>query len=304
MSQPSLDTIGFIGLGIMGLPMATHLLDAGYPLKVYNRTASKAAPLVERGAVLCASPAEAARGSAVVITIVSDTPDVVQVIAGENGVLQGAAKGTIVIDMSTISPDITRQLAAQAETAGLEYLDAPVSGGEKGAISASLTVFVGGKPEVVDRCLPILSKLGSSVTRMGDAGSGQAAKLANQIIGVLNHLAICEGLLYASKAGLDLPTFITAVMGGSGQSALLGRNGPKIAARDFAPGFMVKLQQKDLRLVMAAAHDMGVPVLGTSLAYQLYSMVEAEEGGGSLGNHALVKAMEKLAGYEIGQDKG
>ncbi len=303
MTQSSEETIGLIGLGIMGRPMATHLMDAGYRLRVYNRTASKADALVEKGAIRCASPAEAARGAAIVITIVSDTPDVVQVITGENGVLSGAARGTIVIDMSTISPDTTRKIAAQAEAAGLEYVDAPVSGGEKGAIGATLTVFCGGKPEVVDRCLPILKTLGSSVTRMGGSGSGQAAKLANQIIGAVTHLAICEGLLYASKAGLDLTPFITACMGGSAQSALLGRNGPKIAARDFAPGFMVKLQQKDLRLVMEAAHEMGVPVLGTSLAYQLYTMVEVEEGGDSLGNHALVKALEKLAGYEIGQGK-
>ncbi|HEY5466289.1 MAG TPA: NAD(P)-dependent oxidoreductase [Clostridia bacterium] len=301
MPQTEKETIAFIGLGIMGRPMAANLQQAGYPLRVYNRTASKTAALAAGGAVVCGSPAEAARGASVVIAIVSDTPDVVAVMTGPDGVQAGAAPGTVVIDMSTISPDVTRELAAVMEAQGLEWLDAPVSGGQKGATDGSLTIFCGGKPEVVDRCLPIFQVLGGSITRMGGAGAGQAAKLANQIVGAINILAVSEGLLYASKAGLDLPSFITAMMGGSAQSTLLGRHGPKIAARDFAPGFTVALQQKDLRLVLEAAHTLGVPLLGTSLISQLYATVEAEEGGGSLGNQSLVKALEKLAGYEIGK---
>lgn len=303
MAQTDKPVVGFIGLGIMGLPMAFNLLRAGFPLRVYNRTASKAAPLAEGGATVCASPAEAAHGAAVVITIVSDTPDVELVMRGPDGVFAGAAPGTAVIDMSTISPNATRTLAAEAEAAGLDWMDAPVSGGQVGAVAGKLTIFCGCRPETLERCLPVLQALGSSITRMGGPGCGQAAKLGNQIAGSINILALSEALLYADKAGLDLPAFIQALMGGSAQSALLGRHGPKVAARDFAPGFMVKLQQKDLRLVLEAAHSLGVPALGTSLAYQLYSMVEAEPGGGELGNQAMVKALEKLAGYEIGQGR-
>ena len=304
MSDNKKATIGFVGLGIMGLPMATNLQKAGHPLRVYNRTVSKAAPLAEGGAVVCASPAEAANGANFVITIVSDTPDVVQVMRGPEGVFAGAKPGTVVIDMSTISPDTTRELAVEAEAAELAWMDAPVSGGQVGAISGKLTVFCGCRPETYDLSLPVLSAMAASITRMGDPGCGQAAKLGNQIVGSINILALSEGLMYADKAGLDLPAFIQALMGGSAQSALLGRHGPKVAARDFTPGFMVKLQQKDLRLVLEAAHTLGAPTLGTSLAYQLYSMVEAEEGGGELGNQAMIKALEKLAGHEIGSGRG
>ncbi len=293
-------TVGFIGLGIMGLPMANHLLQAGYTLRVYNRTAAKAAQLATAGATVCDTPAAAAAGADFVITIVSDTLDVVQVMQGADGVFAGAKPGAVVIDMSTISPAVTRELAAAAEAAGLAWMDAPVSGGQAGAIAGNLTVFCGCRAEVFARCQPLLAAMAASVTRMGDPGCGQAAKLGNQIVGAIHILALSEGLLYADKAGLDLEAFIDALMGGSAQSTLLGRHGPKVAARDFAPGFMVKLQQKDLGLVLEAARQMGVPALGTSLVHQLYNMVEQEAGGAELGNQALVKALEKLAGYEIG----
>lgn len=301
--QNSIPVIGFVGLGIMGLPMAKHVLQAGYPLRVYNRTAAKAAPLAAAGATVCDTPAGAAAGADFVITMVSDTPDVVQVMQGTDGIFAGARPGAVVIDMSTISPAATRELAAAAEAAGLAWMDAPVSGGEAGAIAGTLTVFCGCRAEVFDRCQPLLSTMASSVTRMGDPGCGQAAKLGNQIVGAIHILALSEGLLYADKAGLDLPAFIAALMGGSAQSTLLGRHGPKVAARDFAPGFMVKLQQKDLRLVLEAARQMGVPALGTSLVHQLFNMVENEPGGPELGNQSLVKALEKLAGYEIGSSR-
>ena len=303
MIEDTKETVAFIGLGIMGLPMAANLQKAGFALRVYNRTASKGVSLVEKGAVACATPGEAASGAGIIITMVSDTPDVVAVVAGPEGVLSGAKSGSVIIDMSTISPDTTRELAAQAEARGIDWMDAPVSGGQKGAIEGTLTIFCGGREDVVERCRPVLETMSKTLTRMGEAGAGQAAKLGNQIVAVGVMLGVAEGLLYADKAGLDLDAYIPALMGGAAQSHLLGVHGPKIASRNFDPGFMVRLQLKDLKLALEAGRSLGVPLLGTSLVSQLFRMVEAMENGGDMGNQALVRALEKLADYEIGNDR-
>ncbi len=292
--------VGFIGLGIMGAPMAMNVLKAGYPLTVWNRTASKGEALRKAGAAWADSPADVARNSDVVITIVSDTPDVEEVILGEKGIIHGARPGMVVIDMSTISPHATRRIADRLAEAGMEMLDAPVSGGDVGAQKGTLSIMVGGKDEVFQRCLPILQTMGKRITHVGPNGAGQFTKLVNQIIVVGNTLAMSEGLVFAAKAGLDLEKVLEAVSAGAAGSWMLSNRGPQIVQGDFRPGFMVKLQQKDVKLVLEAAREMGMPLPGTALIHQLYHAVEAR-GLNEEGNHALVKAIEWLAGVEARQ---
>ena len=291
--------IGFIGIGIMGRPMALNLLKAGYQVTVHNRDVSKAEQLLDRGAKVAGSPAEVARVSDIAITMLPDTPDVEKVMLGENGVIEGAHEGLIVIDMSTISPEATKNIASKLKEKGVEMLDAPVSGGEKGAIEGTLTIMVGGKAEVFEKCIPVFQAMGKKITLLGDTPAGQLTKLGNQVVCSLALLGICEGLLLASKAGLNLDTFIEALLGGSAQSWLLANMGPKIAKRDFRPGFFVSLEQKDLRLVLEAAKENALSLPGTALVQQLYNAVEAEEGGARLGHHSLIRALEKLANFEI-----
>ncbi len=292
--------VGFIGLGIMGKPMALNILRAGFPMTVWNRTQSKAEPLLTAGAAWADSPAAVARRSNVVITIVSDTPDVEDVILGNDGIVHGAAPGSIVIDMSTISPHVTRRIAAELANVGVEMLDAPVSGGDVGAQQGTLSIMVGGKEGVFQRCLPILQAMGKRITRVGGSGAGQFTKLVNQIIVVGNTLAMAEGLVFAAKAGLDLEKVLEAVSAGAAGSWMLSNRGPQIIHDDFRPGFTVRLQQKDVRLVLEAAREMGTPLPGTALIHQLYHAVEAR-GLEEEGNHALVKAIEWLAGLQARQ---
>ncbi len=293
--------VGFIGLGIMGSPMAMNILKAGYPLTVWNRTASKGEPLRKAGASWAESPAEVARNSDVVITIVSDTPDVEEVILGPRGVIHGAHSGMVAIDMSTISPHATRRIAEKLAEANVEMLDAPVSGGDVGAQQGTLSIMVGGKEEVFQHCLPILQAMGKRITLVGPNGAGQFTKLVNQIIVVGNTLAMSEGLVFAAKAGLDLEKVLEAVSAGAAGSWMLSNRGPQIIHGDFRPGFMVKLQQKDVKLVLDAAREMGVSLPGTAIIHQLYHAVESR-GLDEEGNHALVKALEWLAGVEARQE--
>ena len=286
--------VGFIGLGIMGRPMAMNVLQAGFPLTVWNRTRDKAKTLIDAGATWADSPAAVARAVDVVITIVSDTPDVEAVILGPDGVIHGAHQGLTVIDMSTISPHVTRRIAAQLATAGAKMLDAPVSGGDVGAQKGTLSIMVGGPEELFQRCLPVLQAMGTRITRVGENGAGQFTKLVNQIIVVGNTLAMAEGLVFAAKAGLDLEKVLEAVSAGAAGSWMLSHRGPQIVKGDFRPGFTVRLQQKDVRLVLEAAREMGMPLPGTALIHQLYHAVEAR-GLQEEGNHALVKAIEWLA---------
>jgi 3-hydroxyisobutyrate dehydrogenase len=292
--------IGVVGLGIMGKPIAANLLKAGYEVTVFNRTAAKSQAFVkEIGGAMASTPEETGKVSDVVITMVADSPDVEEVILGPEGVAAGAKKGLAVIDMSTISPGVTKRIAKRLQEVGVEMLDAPVSGGEKGAIEGTMTIFVGGKEQVFKKCLPVFEAIGKTITYMGETGSGQLTKLCNQIICSHNLLSICEGLVFASKAGLDVLKLISALSGGSAQSWMLTNQAPKIVDRDFRPGFFVKHEQKDLRLVLEAAREIGVSLPGTSLIHQLYNSIETEAGGATRAHISLVQAIEKLAGHEV-----
>jgi 3-hydroxyisobutyrate dehydrogenase len=290
--------IGFIGLGIMGKPMAKNLIKAGYPLTVYNRTRSRADELAALGAQVADSPRAAAERTDIVITIVTDSPDVRSVILGERGVIEGVRPGSTVIDMSTISPQVTREIAEALEARQVQMLDAPVSGGEKGAIEGTLSIMVGGDAEVLERARPVLAAMGKTITHIGPNGMGQVCKLANQIAVGLHNLSISEALIFAMRAGADPARVLQAIQGGAGNSWAFQNLAPKILRRDFSPGFMVKLQQKDLNLVLDAADKLSLALPGTALTHQLYQAVEAR-GLGDEGNHALVKALEALAGIEV-----
>lgn len=296
---------GLIGLGIMGAPMARNLCRAGFPLTVATRTPGKAgqfassvqAELPEAEIAAVTTPAEVAATSDVIVCIVTDSPDVTAVMHGDDGVFATAKPGAIIIDMSTISPQVTRELAAEATALGLHWIDAPVSGGQKGAIEGTLTIMAGGEEEALTRARPVLEAMGKRITHFGPAGSGQAAKLCNQIVGMVTQLAVCEGLVFGAKAGLDLPKLHQALTGGASNSWALEVLGQKIIQRDFAPAFMVRLAQKDLGLVMDAAAASKTPLPGTALVHQLFTAVEAE-GRGDDGTQSLFRWLEKLAGME------
>jgi len=292
------ERIGFIGLGIMGKPMCRNLMKAGFSCTVYNRTRARAEELVAEGAVVADSPKEVTEKSDIVITIVTDTPDVRNVMLGPKGVLEGARPGVVVIDMSTISPSVTQEIAAALEKKDVEMLDAPVSGGDKGAIAGTLSIMVGGKQQVFDRCLPVFQGMGKNINLIGGHGAGQMTKLCNQVAVSLANLAMAEALMLGAKAGLDLEKMLAAISGGAAGSWQLSNLAPRVIKRDFAPGFMVKLQQKDLRLVLAAANELGLGLPGVSLVHQLFNTIEAA-GEGAEGTQILVKALERMAGIEV-----
>ena len=295
MTRVSQTPIGFIGLGIMGRPMAGHLLKAGHPLTVYNRTRSKTAELQAQGAVVADSPAEVAQRSEVVIIMVTDTPDVEQVVAGPRGVIEGVRRGSVVVDMSTIAPQTERALDEVLRARGAALVDAPVSGGDVGAREATLAIMAGGDPQAFERVRPILELLGKSITYCGPSGSGQLAKLSNQILVSVTLLGVSEALVFARKNGLDPSIMIAAVSGGAAQSWQLTNLGPRIIKRDFAPGFMVDLVQKDLRLVLEASGGAGVSLPATGLVHQLFASAQAH-GGGREGTQSLAKVVERLSG--------
>lgn len=293
-----MEKIGFIGLGIMGRGMAHNLLKAGFPVTVWNRTTSKTEALVAAGAQAGRDPADVAARSDIIITCVSDTPDVEAVILGENGIIKGIKTGSLVIDCSTISPMVTRHVAAKLAELGATMLDAPVSGGSEGAAQGTLSIMVGGEAKDFERALPVFQAMGKKITHVGSVGAGQTVKLVNQILVVGNALAMCEALLFAQAGGVDLAKTLEAVSAGAAGSWMLSNRGPQILRRDWRPGFTIDLQQKDIRLVLEAADKLGVPLPGTALIFQLYRSLQAQ-GLGSEGNHALVKALEHLAGFEI-----
>ncbi|MCC6190717.1 MAG: NAD(P)-dependent oxidoreductase [Anaerolineales bacterium] len=294
------ETVGFIGLGIMGRGMARNLLKAGYDLRVWNRTASRMDPLAAEGARPTRDPADLAAQCDLILICVSDTPDVEAVIAGDDprGVLHGVRPGALVIDMSTISPHATRAFGARLAEKGAYLLDAPVSGGSEGAAHGTLSIMVGGAAEQVERARPVLQALGKTITHVGGLGDGQMVKLVNQILVVGHALAMSEALLFAQAGGLDLRKTLDAVLPGAAGSWMLANRGPQILDRDWRPGFTIDLQQKDVRLVLGAADQLGVPMLATGLVFQLYRTLQAA-GLGAEGNHALIKALERLAGIEI-----
>lgn len=298
MSDP-IRKVGFIGIGIMGLPMARNLMQSGFELTVYNRTASRCDSLVAEGAKIARSPRESAEGQDAVITMVTDTPDVEQVLLGEEGVILGVGPGAIVIDMSTISPKATRRFAAALTEKQVGLLDAPVSGGDVGAQKGTLTIMVGGEVADFERAQPLFAAMGKTITRTGSSGSGQSTKLCNQVLVAIHLMGVCECLTLAKKSGLDLPTTLKVLTGGAANSWSLENLGPRIAAGDHAPGFMVKLLLKDLKLVVEAAADGDLPLPTLALAQQMFVAVSALEGGGELGTQGVIRAYERLTGVTV-----
>lgn len=286
--------VGVVGTGIMGAPMARNLLRAGHAVTVHNRTPARVAPLVDAGATAMPSPRAVAAVVDAVITCVPDTPDVEAVVAGPDGILAGAASGLLVIDTSTIAPAAARSLAERAAARGVAFLDSPMSGGEQGAIAGTLSLMVGGDREAFDRAAPIFAAIGKTATYMGGPGQGQMTKLVNQVVGAATLAAVAEGIVLGSRAGLDAEALIQAIGGGAASSWMWTQLGPRMQRRDFAPGFMVRLQQKDLRLAIAAAADVGAPLPLTSVVHRLLDAVESK-GGGALGTQAIVTAIEELA---------
>ena len=295
MSDES-QSIGFIGLGIMGVPMAGHLMRAGHELFLFSRTRAKAQALLESGATWCESPAVVARHCELLITIVTDTPDVEAVLFGENGAAEHLASGACVVDMTTISPTATKDFAKRLAERGVALLDAPVTGGDVGARNATLTIMVGGDQAAFDRVRPILELMGKNIVHVGPSGSGQSLKACNQILCAVNMVALCEAITLARKSGLDLGLLIETLSAGAGGSWALKNLGAKIVVGDLEPAFMIKLIQKDLRIVQEAAQSLKVALPGTALSQQLFRAVEAEPDGGELGTQAMIKAIETLAG--------
>lgn len=285
--------IGFIGLGIMGLPMAKRLVEAGHQVTVWNRTAAKAEPLVKLGAKQAATPAEAAKGAEFVISIVTDGPDVEAVLLGKDGALSGAKAPTLFIDMSTIAPDAARRISLALGDKGISFLDAPVTGGDVGAKEGTLSILVGGEKEDLEKARELFNVLGKRITHCGAQGAGQTVKAANQILCALNMLGICEALHLAKRSGIDPALVVEALTPGAGGSWALEKLGARIAKDDFDPGFMIDLIQKDLRIVQAAAERLGVPIKGVGVA-QAYFADNQAKGEGRLGTQALFKAVERL----------
>ncbi|MEN6577720.1 MAG: NAD(P)-dependent oxidoreductase [Phycisphaerales bacterium] len=290
------ERIGFIGTGIMGEPMARNLLRAGYPLTVHTRTKSKAQALLNEGARWADTPRDLAHAGEIVITCVTDTPDVQAVLLGPGGVIEAAREGLICIDMSTISPAETRKMGEILGKQGVTLLDAPVSGGQIGAIEAKLSIMMGGPAEAVEQVRPIMETLGRTVTHCGPLGFGQTTKLANQVMVIHTIMSVAEGLAFAERAGLDMETTLKVTTAGAAGSHSLKVLGPKVAAGDLKPAFMVDLQQKDLRLVLEYAEQIGQPLPGTALVKQLFAVLQAQ-GRGRDGTHALIDVLRQLAGH-------
>ena len=291
-------TIGFIGLGIMGKPMARNLLKAGYPLVVYNRSRTAVDELSKEGAQPAASSKEVAARSEVIITMLPDSPDVELVYAGEQGIFAGAKAGMLLIDMSSISPVVARKLAGEAEKRGLDMIDAPVSGGEAGAISATLSIMIGGKATAVERVMPIFQALGKNIVHVGDAGAGQVTKAANQMVVGTTIAIVSEALVLAAKAGVDPAKVRQALLGGFAQSKILEAHGQKMLERNFKPGFRIRLHEKDMKIALATGSEYGVPLMVTSQVAQMMTAMKSM-GNGDLDHSGLVKFVEELAKTEL-----
>ncbi|MGH7833519.1 MAG: 2-hydroxy-3-oxopropionate reductase [Candidatus Binatia bacterium] len=291
MSNP---IVGFIGLGIMGKPMARNLMDAGYSLVVHNRSRASVEELAREGAQTATSSQEVASRSEVVITMLPDSPDVELVYAGEKGVFGGVKPGTLLIDMSSISPVVARRLTVEAAQRGCDMLDAPVSGGEAGAINAALSIMIGGKTAAVGRAMPVFEVLGKSIVHVGAAGAGQVAKAANQIVVGVTIEAVSEALVLAKKAGVDPAKVRQVLLGGFAQSRVLDAHGQKMLERNFKPGFRIRLHEKDLKIALAAGAEYGVPLMVTGLVAQMMTAMRSM-GNGDLDHSGLVTLIEELA---------
>ena len=291
--------LGFVGLGIMGAPMAGHLIKAGHD--VFVTTRSKVPDeIAQSAATQCKTPAEVAQHADIIFTMVPDTPDVEKVLFGEHGIASGLSKGKLVVDMSSISPIQTKEFAKKINALGCDYLDAPVSGGEVGAKNATLSIMVGGDEKVFERIKPIFELMGKNINLVGGNGDGQTAKVANQIIVALNIEAVGEALLFAAKAGADPAKVRQALMGGFASSKILEVHGERMVKRTFDPGFRIELHQKDLNLALNSAKELGVSLPNTATAQALFNSCAAY-GGKAWDHSAMVKALEKLANFEIGQ---
>ncbi len=289
--------VGFVGLGLIGAPMCMNLVKSGREVTVWNRTPSRMAPLTDAGAAGAASPKEVARASEIVITCVSDSPDVERVIVGPEGIAEGAEAGSVVIDMSTISPSVTRSIGERLRQRGVHMLDAPVSGGVNGAEAGTLSIMVGGDRATFERCMPALQAIGSKITYCGTNGMGQVVKLANQVVGLGTMAAMCEGLVFAAKQGADLQAALQAMSGGAANSWMIENLGPSILEGRFDPGFMIELAHKDLRLILESATEMGLPMVTTPLVTQMFRAAMVAGHGGD-GIQGYVKTLEALADVE------
>jgi len=290
--------VGFIGLGLMGKPMSKRILQAGHELTVFNRSKPPVEELVSLGARAAQSPREVAEKSEFVILMLPDSPDVEKVVLGENGVCEGAGEGSIVIDMSTISPFTEIRIAEMLRQRGVYYLDAPVTGSTPAAEAGTLTIMVGGPREAFDRSLPILQCMGKNIHYMGNNGAGQFTKLCNQIAVSLNLLGTCEALLLASKAGLDPLKVIEVLGSGAGSSWQLVNLGPKIVAKDFTPGFKAEHLRKDLRILSEISEKLGLPLFGTTVVHQLIKSL-VENGMGKCGTQSLITILEQLSRHRL-----
>ncbi|MEW6334287.1 MAG: 2-hydroxy-3-oxopropionate reductase [Thermodesulfobacteriota bacterium] len=290
--------IGFIGLGIMGKPMAGHLLKAGHKVYVYDIVPAAVAELEKEGAIPCASSKEVAEKTDTLFLIVPDTPDVEAALFGKNGVAEGIRPGSIVVDMSSISPIATKDFAKRLKEMGVDMLDAPVSGGQVGAQNAALSIMVGGSVENFDRIKPFFEIMGKNIVHIGGNGDGQTCKVANQIVVALTIEAVGEALLFASKAGADPAKVRAALLGGFAQSRILELHGERMIKRTFQPGFRIRLHQKDLNLALESARKMGLSLPNTATAQELFNAVAAG-GGIDLDHSAMVLALEKLAAYDV-----
>ncbi|MEA2733563.1 MAG: 3-hydroxyisobutyrate dehydrogenase [Humisphaera sp.] len=286
--------LAFIGLGVMGQPMAGHLISAGHALKVHTRTKSKARALTGKGATWSATPAEAADGADVVFICVPDTPDVEKVLLGADGVLQTVKKGAIVVDHSTISPSATRRFAKELATKGAKLLDAPISGGDVGARNGTLSIMVGGDNVAYKKVEPLLRHMGTTITYCGPSGNGQLTKLVNQVLVTVTNLAVCEALVFGKRNGLDLERTIAALAAGAAGSWQLSNLGPRMIKHDLKPGFTIDLQQKDLKIVLQTAEESNTSLPAASLVHQLFTAAQAA-GHGKDGTQALYCVLEKLA---------
>ena len=295
------EKIGFIGLGIMGRPMAINLVNAGYSVWVHARRPSMMEPLTAVGASACTTSREVAENSDIIITNVSDTPDVEQVILGENGIIHGAGEGCLVIDMSTISPSATRTIASRLGKKNIDMLDAPVSGGEKGAIEGNLSIMVGGKENSVNRAMPVFEVLGQNIVHIGANGAGQVAKACNQVVIAQSIAAIGEAYILAQASGVDPEKVRAALMGGFAGSRVLESHGQRMLDRNFKPGFKVRLHHKDMRIAMEAAHELGIALPGASQVTQ-YLNALVGTGKGEDDSISILKLQEAMSGITVNRN--
>ena len=294
MRGASQEPIGWIGCGVMGKSMCGHLLEAGHPVTVYSRTRSRADDLVARGAVWADTPAEVAARANVVFTMVGFPSDVREVVLGEHGTLVGAQAGSVLVDMTTSEPTLAQEIRVAALARGLESIDAPVSGGDVGARNATLSIMVGGDAAAIERVRPLFEIMGKTIVRQGDAGAGQHAKMVNQVLIATLMIGVCEALLYAYRAGLDLETVLEAVSGGAAGSWSLTNYAPRMLKGDFEPGFFVEHFIKDMEIALGEARRMNLALPGLALAHELYLALRAQ-GGGRKGTQALLLALARLS---------